>query len=1254
MDQGTIDDAQGLLARAAACGSDDTQLSALSVELAECLFRLSETRITSAERARQARIRGMLADPAGQLFSILLADRVAHDRSGRRSVEQLDYLLERLGAPEFMSAGERRLLAIARGVGRLAPRLTSSLMLRRIRREVEGLVFSIEPARLRRLLEQRRSEGVQVNVNHLGEEVLGEVEAERRVAQYCALLARPEIETVSVKLSAIFSQIDVWAWERSLEVLTERLGRIYRAALAHPVERDGASRSKLVYLDMEAYRDLYLSLELFMRLLDQPEFRDLSAGLVLQAYVPDAGLLQQRALAWARERARRGGAPLRLRIVKGANLAHERVRAALTGWPLPIYPSKAEVDASYKRLLYAGTEPDALAHFELGIASHNVFDIALGLVLRAARGAGDRVEFELLEGMANGLRRTLSQLGARVLVYAPAVEDDALNSAVAYLVRRLDENTAPENFLRHAFSMQVGDPVWREHVAGFTAAHAAREHVSLEPRARADRFAAIVDLDPSAPFENEPDTDLSVAENRAHVRAALEQLGSSPPWSFSSVISGSVGRGDGADEVLADGFDPSRPGVVPYRYALASRAELEAAVAGAVRARGELDEVPLERRAQWVRAVASGLRRRRAELIAAMVLDCGKRVNEADAEVSEAIDFAEYYVRCAEAHAAEAFVERKPKGVVLVASPWNFPLAIPLSGVLAALIAGNAVLFKPPLETPFVGEQLASVVWQAGVPSSILQLLLCRDEEASLLIEHPDVDLVVLTGATSTARRFLEQRPGLDLAAETGGKNAFIVSSIADRELAIKDLVASAFGHAGQKCSAASLAILHRDVYDDPRFREQLADAARSLAVGSAWDPKSVVTPLIRPPEGPLARALRELHPGESWLLEPRIAAENERLCSPGIKLGVQPGSFMHQTELFGPVLGLMRARDFEHALALANGTPYGLVAGLHSLDEREQRLFVEKIRCGNVYVNRKITGAIVGRQPFGGHKASNVGPGAKAGGPNYVLLFQELADPPRLPQAAREGGDGAPRSTRASDTTLERRRALEPLVDWVRARANAQDAALFAASLDSYVRWQGAHFGREHRDFELLGEENVFRYQPCESLIVHGAPRARAVDLARACAAAVVSGVRFELGLDPELADQLADVRALEEACGVRSRVWSAQELATELGARPRERLRWVGDGARKPPDVVLHAARSTLCHVADRRVLWHGRYELLRYHREQAISIEYHRYGHLGFRTLHPMESPGRQRNAEPVRGEAAAAPRSELRPEPAGESA
>jgi RHH-type proline utilization regulon transcriptional repressor/proline dehydrogenase/delta 1-pyrroline-5-carboxylate dehydrogenase len=1187
--------ARELLSRVAGQRLSLQQLERESLALAAALFELAESCVEARERARRRRLARLLGDPRGQLLSVLLTDRVARDKTFEHSAEQVSYLVSRLGVPKFMTPAERLQLTLGSAVGSLAPHLTGKLIARHIREEVGGLVFPIEQPALRAYLEQRKAEGISVNVNQLGEEVLGEARAAQRLHEYITLLERPEVETISVKLSSIFSQIDLFAWQSSQAVLVERLRQIYRAA-------SSSGSQKLVYLDMEAYKDLRLTLDVFCRLLSEPEFTQLTAGVVLQAYIPDSFQLARELTEFAIERRSRGGAPIRLRIVKGANLAAERVFASRMSWALPIYASKHEVDANYKRMLLAATEPRAAAAVQLGIASHNLFDLAFGLVLRSSRGVERDVGFEVLEGMANSVQRALSLIGAPVLSYAPAVGDAEMDSAVAYLIRRLDENTAPENFLRHAFSMRRGDPSYMAQAQRFERALAAAESVSALPLRTQDRFAMVVDLPRDAPFANEPDTDFSVQVHRDVVTNALGALARRPCFELCSIIGGTRCE----TGVLAHGFDPSRPRLVPYRYHLARAADLERAVSIA---RGALGGEGLDsERREVVRRVACLLRRRRAELIAAMVLDAGKRVSEADAEVSEAVDFAEYYLRKAEARGRDEAIRARPKGVVLVTSPWNFPLAIPISGVLAAYLAGNSVLFKPALETPFVGERLAALLWEAGVPREVLSLLLCRDEEGTLLLRHPDVAAVVLTGATSTARFFKEQRPGLELLAETGGKNALIISSMADRELAIRDLVASAFGHAGQKCSAASLCILLAPVFDDPYFREQLRDAVESLAVGSAWDPASVVTPLIRPPGPALLRGLTQLDAGESWLVEPRQHPDNPCLWSPGVKLGVAPGSFSHQTELFGPVLSALRADDLEHAISLANATDYGLTAGLHSLDEREHARFIEKIAAGNLYINRTIVGAIVGRQPFGGHKASSVGPGAKAGGPNYVLQLETLED-------------AVPRARQAPPVELSPPPAVRAVLDWAGEHLGAGALASLRERAHDYDAWLERHFRVPQAEGVVLGQDNWLVYRPAGALLLVAAGGCLPFDVLSALVAGLLSGCAMHLSVSGAGVGPLASREwvLLARAARVPIHVEAPSEVAARLDreAARYERLRWLAEPGVQPPDTLLRSAEALGCHVSMRPVLAHGRYELLFYHREQSISIDYHRYGHLGFRS-------------------------------------
>jgi RHH-type proline utilization regulon transcriptional repressor/proline dehydrogenase/delta 1-pyrroline-5-carboxylate dehydrogenase len=575
-----------------------------------------------------------------------------------------------------------------------------------------------------------------------------------------------------------------------------------------------------------------------------------------------------------------------------------------------------------------------------------------------------------------------------------------------------------------------------------------------------------------------------------------------------------------------------------------------------------------------------------------MVLDGAKTVMEADPEVSEAIDFARYYPRSfIEAADELGDCRAEPLGVVVVTPPWNFPLAIPAGGVFAALAAANAVVLKPAPEAILVSWHLANCLWDAGIPRDVLQFLPCPDNEVGrALVTDPRVDAVILTGSVETARLFVEWRPDLRLFAETSGKNAIIVTALADRDQAIRDLVRSAFGHSGQKCSAASLAICEAEVYDDPGFRRQLQDAAASLSVGSGWDLSSRMTPLTQPPGPALHRALTTLEESEEWLLEPRHARENPRLWSPGIKLGVRSGSFFHLTECFGPVLGLMRAEDLDEAIELANAPPFGLTSGIHTLDDREIARWVDRIEAGNLYVNRHITGAIVRRQPFGGWKASSVGPGAKAGGPNYVL------------QLARWRHEARPA---VADELLPE--PMAALLERCLAELVGSDARdLVRASAASYARAWRRHFSQEHDPSAVLGEQNVFRYRPCRRVIVRGSIEgaSAAATLCQVLLAARVANVPLTVSLPSEQSpwswlDETTTVVGETEAA-------LAERLARPAAA---ERLRtW-----ESVSTAVRVAANRAGIALIDAPVLANGRLELRWYLREQTVSRILHRYGSL-----------------------------------------
>ena len=1169
------------------------RLAHRAVELAEALLREARAQQTPEERAQSRKLARMMADPHGKELTIALADQAFRSRRTERIADQLAHLLHRYGVPQYMDWWDRVALLLGGAMAHYLPSLVVPPIVNRLRHETQNVILPGEEEDLGRYLEERRRAGMRLNLNQLGEAILGEAEAARRLEAYLALLARADVEYISVKVSSVFSQIELVAFRATAARVAERLRTLYRTAARHRYHHpDGRVTPKFINLDMEEYRDLDLTVTAFREVLDEPEFLPLSAGVVLQAYLPDSHRVQRAVTDWARARRTRGGAPIKLRIVKGANLAMERIEAAQHGWPQSPYETKVEVDANYKRMLEYGCRPEHAEAVRLGVASHNLFDIAYGLVLREVHHVESWVEFEMLEGMANHQARAVQARAGGLLLYAPVVRSEDFHSAIAYLVRRLDENTAPENFLRHVFDLEPGSAEWAAERDRFLAAFGIKAELSDAPRRLQDRKVEAGGPPAQRPleakFENDPDTDWTLAANRAWIEDVVPRWRERSPEAIPLQVGGEFRAG--ARE--GQGRDPSRPGHLAYRFGLANPDDVDRALTVARAALPAWATLQTAERDARLEACAAELGRRRGDLIGAMILDGAKTVTEADAEVSEAVDFARYYARTLRETAGELDDCRmEPLGVVVVTPPWNFPLSIPAGGVLAALAARNAVVLKPAPEAVLVGWWLVNCLWDAGIPREVLQFLPCPDDEIGRgLVTDARVAGVILTGSVETARLFLGWRPDRTLFAETSGKNAIIITSLADRDQAVRDLVRSAFGHNGQKCSAASLAICEAEVYDDADFRRQLRDAAASLAVGSAWEPTSRITPLTQPPGAALQRALTVLDEDEEWLLEPRPATDNPQLWSPGIKLGVRPGSFFHRTECFGPVLGLMRAEDLDQAIALANAQPFGLTSGIQTLDDREIARWLDRIEAGNLYVNRPITGAIVGRQPFGGWKASSVGPGAKAGGPNYVL---QLA---RWNQLTRPAGD---------DESLP-----EPTAAWLeRCLAELSDAdarALVAASAASYARAWRRHFSREHDPSAIRGERNAFRYRPCRRVIARGTtarPEAAAA-LCQVILAACVAGARLTLSLSPD------------------SQPWAwlgerrEVELVVEAEAGFVERLAHPDDAERvRVCEPISTAARAAVndagVTIIDAPVLANGRLELRWYLREQTVSRVLHRYG-------------------------------------------
>ena len=1076
-----------------------------AVALAERLLVESRNIATRSERRQLARLGRLIDDERGRDLVQMLTDDVLRIHDPVRAARRFRDVVIAVGVPPSLGAIDALLLRMGAAVATIAPRLLMPLVVRRIRAETRGVVLSSNDPQFADHVKLRVSQGVDLNVNVLGEAILSDVGASERLTALRARLARPDVNYVSVKISVLCANLDQLAFDDSVDRVCLHLRTLYRDARAK-------APHAFVNLDMEEYKDLALTIVAFTTVLDEAEFEAVDAGIVLQAYVPDSHDAMEHLGSWALARHVRGGGRIKVRLVKGANLAMEQVDAELHGWPQAPYGNKADVDASYKALLQSALRPAWAAAVRVGVASHNLFDIAWALTLRDGLVDQAQIEIEMLEGMAPAQARAVNAAAHGLLLYAPVVAPHDVDSSIAYLSRRLDENTSPDNFLRALFTLQPRTPAFAEQEGRFRESIVRKSEVS-----RNSNRSCVLEPASSLRFRNAADSDFTMAEVRARVAAGDTEPFGAPPHTDSE---------QAVDDVL--------------------RRAIESA--------GRFAGVSVAERRALLDAVAERMQASRYDSIAVMADEAGKVVREGDSEVSEAIDFARYYGTVGTDLVADLQsdgLQVVPRGVVLVVAPWNFPYAIAAGGVCAALAAGNAVVLKPAPEARRTAWVLASQMWAAGVPRDLLQYVACNDDHVGRhLVTHSAVETVVLTGSYDTALMFVGWKPTMRLLAETSGKNAMVITAAADMDAALRDLVQSAFGHAGQKCSAASLAIVEASVYDDPVFRQRLGDAVRSLRVDFPSNLAARVGPLIHAPSGALARALDTLDDHETWLVEPQTLGDpSNRLWSPGVKMGVEEESWFHSTECFGPVLGVMRADDLSHAIHLQNATAYGLTGGIQSLDPAEVALWLDRVEVGNAYVNRAITGAVVQRQPFGGWKRSSIGCGVKAGGPDYVLSLSNVRDA-ELPLEAQ--------ATSVSD------------------------------AINSFDIWWQQWFSVPHDPSDLRSERNVLRYRALGPVVLRIGPDtpSRLVDVA--LAAAKRCGVVVTISnITTETEEQLCQRAAQSGIERVRSLVAVSDSLRLWL---------------------VEHGIG-----LDETAVSSHGRVELARWVKEQSISETTHRYGRI-----------------------------------------
>ncbi|MDQ8198267.1 bifunctional proline dehydrogenase/L-glutamate gamma-semialdehyde dehydrogenase [Pelagicoccus enzymogenes] len=1175
-----------------------------SVELAERWQKESNRLKTKRQLEFDEKVAKMVRNPVNKVFLTELIDQSFRPREAKRVADQIGYLLGKYKNVDLFDAFESLLIELFNKVGKRVPGVSVPAIVGRIRSETSGVILEGEEEALAKHVSRRKKEKIGSNVNIIGEALLGEEEAAKRIQIYKDALDSDSVNYLSIKISTIYSQITPLAFEETVEVLVERLSELFRSAQKNRfAAENGEMQQKFINLDMEEYRDLALTVEAFQRTLDLPEFKGLRAGIVLQAYLPDTYEWHRKLTEWAKARVADGGAPIKMRIVKGANMDMEQTESSMRGWPQAPYHEKLDTDANYKRMLRYALQPENARCVELGIASHNLFELAHAHLLAEELGTSQHLVFEMLEGMADATVKALNNEGRPILLYAPVATKAHFTHAIAYYVRRLDENTSPQNFLTHSFNLEPGDEDWTFLANQFRFSFGRISRLRSEPFRLQDRLNEQSGRSRSTfqsdRFREEPDTDWTLAANRDWAELIRGKWKAVPKGKVEEIPI-SVG-----DEFLYEGLDTQE--IIDHsqyeenlpiaRYALARIDDIDRAMEIAASDASGWARMGSSERHEILSSAAEELRQARGDLIGVAAAEVGKLFSETDPEVSEAIDFAEFYPFAMRRFEDRANLKFRGKGVGVVIPPWNFPIAIPAGGVLASLAAGNNTIIKPSPQATYCSWLICQALWKAGVPKSALQFLPCRnDPEASHIAMHPKTAYVIFTGSTRTALNMLKKRPQLPLYAETGGKNAMIVSSMADRDKAIADIIQSAYGNSGQKCSATSLVILQRSLFEDEAFRSSLVDAAKSLPVGYAWDFKSKFGPLANPVGGPLKKAIESIGEDEEWALRPELSEKDPHMVTPGILWNVTQSSFCYRKELFGPVIGVMCYDSLDEAIRLVNETDYGLTSGIHSLDEREIAQWREAIRAGNLYINRGTTGAIVLRQPFGGMAKSAIGPGVKVGGWNYPLEFCDAEE------------TGLPRDRRPNDPLLTR---FDFMIESFPDEIDEIEAARLRAAFESSLYEYENVFSKIEDYFKIRGETNQSRYLKIHDMAVRIEASDSPFSIFSRLFNAYISKTELTISVSPDVQEELRDWLRMHAPDLLAEFIVEAQ---SELCARMTEYERIRFASPEQVSDEIWSAAAKRGIYVAASPPLIDARLELLLYFREQCVTHCYHRYGNLG----------------------------------------
>ena len=840
-------------------------------------------------------------------------------------------------------------------------------------------------------------------------------------------------------------------------------------------------------------------------------------------------------------------------------------------------------------MLHFSLTKENILSVRIGIATHNAFDLSYALILAAENDIEDFIVIEMLENRLVQYRRVFQQLTKnKIIVCCPLASPEEKQEIVSYHIQKFDDMRNTDAFLANAYD--IADNANKQHEQELLFIDSCSQMASLSHTSRRIQNRYNIEIETTKLyFDNEPTTDFTIFKNQQWAKEIIKK------WYDISIdpIPLVIGKQQIHTEEKEKGYDPSRYKKEVYTYSVAQETAINQSVDISYHAFQKWQDTSLKERQEFMIKLANIFRQKKSDFIGALILDGGKILYEADQEITEAIDAIEYYLNRSKRLKELNDIEWKAKGVILIASSRNFPCSIPTSTIAAALLTGNTVIFKPAPETVFIGYLVAQAFWEAGIPQDILQFTPCHENSLSIFLKNPRISCVYTKCRYNNAHRFRCLAPDMVLEATIPGKNAIIITAMADRDLAIRDLVISAFAHAGQKYSSTALSIISEELFYDPLFKEKLRDTTASLVTGSAWDLITEIPPLIRPIPEKTINKIFTLEPGEEWLIKPKQDSQNPHLWSAGIKWGCKRRGYTDENILFLPLLSVHVTNGLQKAIQIVNQTEKNLVSGLHSLDPREHFLWLNKIKAGSYFINQKITDSIVRREPFGSAPKCSFGLAYKEGGPNFLYTFLQ------------------PHQTKLPKEKLLINAKVNAFISFLeKIDLSAEQLGLWYASVANYAYWWNRLKNKKDPS-KILGQDNFFGYEIRNNFVLRIYPDDIPFDILRICVGALTCDSALSISWDSQ---KIKDFPWHQLAKYFRIIDETEEKFIENIKEGKIKYLQLL----TKPYKELAKVTAQNDCNVFYEPILANGRIALLRYLKEITISYNYHRYGHLGLREL------------------------------------